>query len=130
MDHYLKRFHELMIICVYGKLKMERLKILHPHNGKAKLYFFKQKRNASQLEAEIEIFVQLIKFLINRHYTFHQLIILFHKSGELLRGVIHLQLEEVLQPLFFQQQLLLLLDQLLRLGFFQNIKSMFHSKIF
>ena len=62
MDHYLKRSHELMTVYVYEKLKMERLKILHPHNGKAELCFSKQRRNAFQLEAETKIFVQSIEF--------------------------------------------------------------------
>jgi len=51
-----------MTVFVYEMLKMERLKILHPHNGKAVLYFSKQRRNAFQLGAEIKIFVRLIEF--------------------------------------------------------------------
>jgi len=62
MDHDLKRFLELMIVYVYEKLKMERLKILHPHNGKAKLSFSKQRKNVFQLEAETKVFIQSIEF--------------------------------------------------------------------
>jgi len=51
-----------MIVYVYEKLKMERLKILHPHNGKAKLSFSKQRKNVFQLEAETKVFIQSIEF--------------------------------------------------------------------
>ena len=51
-----------MTVFVYEKLKMERLKILHLHNGKVELCFFKQRKNAFQLEAKIKIFVRSIEF--------------------------------------------------------------------
>lgn len=51
-----------MIVYVYEKLKMEKLKKLHPHNGKAELCFSKQRKNVFQLEAEIKVFIQSIEF--------------------------------------------------------------------